>query len=213
MHAGAMTASSVPDPPEPEIAAVLLAAGLSRRMGGRNKLLAEAGGEAMVRRAARVLLDSGLEVVAVTGNAREDVEAALADLEVKTVYNPDYRAGQRASVRAGLATVAGRCDAVMVALADQPFLTPGDIAALLDAYRRSRRDSFLVPYYRGRRGNPVVVPAGLAKEIIARPPQDGQGPLTELFPDRVERFEAPNDHYVRDIDTPAALRAFEREKS
>lgn len=213
MHAGAMTASSASDSTEPQFAAVLLAAGLSRRMGGRNKLLAEAGGEAMARRCARVLLDSGLEVVAVTGHAREAVEAALAGLDVRLVFNPDYRAGQRASVRAGLAAVAGAGDAVLVALADQPFLTPGDIEALLDAYRRSRRDSFLVPYYRGRRGNPVVMPAALAEEITARPEADGQGPLTDLFPDRVERFEAPNDHYIRDIDTPAALRALEGEKS
>jgi hypothetical protein len=130
MHAGAMTASSAPDASHPAIAAVLLAAGLSRRMGGRNKLLAEIGGEAMVRRAARTLLACELEVVAVTGHAREAVEAALVDLDLETVFNPDYRAGQRASVRAGLAAVAGRCDAVLVA----PMARAQEVRAAVEAW-------------------------------------------------------------------------------
>ncbi len=74
----------------PSVSAVLLAAGESRRMGGRNKLLLPIGGEPQVRRAARALLGSKLvEVIAVLGHAHEDVAAALAGLPLATVLNPD----------------------------------------------------------------------------------------------------------------------------
>jgi molybdenum cofactor cytidylyltransferase len=215
MHASAM---SNPTPPKhsehPKVAALLLAAGLSERMGTGNKLLAEIGGEAMVRRAARLLLVCGLDLWVVTGHEREKIEAALEGLEARLVYNPAYRDGQQTSVHAGLAAISAEdYHAVLVALADQPGLERADIDALLEAYRQSAQDKFLVPWFDGRRGNPVVIPGTIVREIVSRPPEPGSGPLTARFPERVERFEAANDHYLCDIDTEEALAHFRRRNS
>lgn len=93
-----------------EIAAVVLAAGASRRM-GRNKLLLDLGGESVVRRAARTAMEAGLSpVIVVTGHEREVVEAELRGTGCTTVYNAAHRAGQHTSVSAGIAALAGDRD-------------------------------------------------------------------------------------------------------
>lgn len=192
----------------PRIAVILLAAGLSRRMETANKLLADIGGEPMIRRMARLYLACGLDIHVVTGHEREKVEAALAGLDLALVHNPDYEAGQQGSVRAGLAAIGLGYDAVLVALGDQPALERPDIEALAAAYAASARDRFLVPHFSGRRGNPVVIPAAFIPAILKAPASEG--PLTGIFPDKVAVFDAPNDHYVQDIDTEDALAHFRR---
>lgn len=193
------------------IAAVLLAAGVSRRMGEDNKLLAELDGEAMVHRAARILLESGLGLHVVTGHQREQIEAALAGLAITLVHNPHYETGQQTSVRAGLAALAGNCEAAIVALGDQPLLEVADIEALIAAFARSSRDRFIVPYFAGERGNPVVIPRAILDELGGQPHDPSLKRLTDYFPDRIERFEAENDHFTQDIDTAEALAEFRRQ--
>jgi molybdenum cofactor cytidylyltransferase len=193
-----------------DIAALLLAAGQSRRMGGVNKLLVEVGGEAMVRRMARLLLESGLTVTAVTGHERARVEEALAGLGVALVHNPGYRAGRQSSVLTGLAALGADHDAVLVALGDQPALDREDIAALIAAFAASGRDKFMIPFHNGKRGNPVVIPRAILEEIAVLPGDAPPGPLTDRFPGRIARFDAASDHFVRDIDTPEALEEFKR---
>ena len=105
-----------------KVAAVLLAAGLSRRMGERNKLLIEIGGEPLVRRTARVYLAAGADVHAVLGHDAGQVRAALEGLPVSFVTNAQYEEGQQSSVRAGIDSLRGGDDAILVALADQAAL-------------------------------------------------------------------------------------------
>lgn len=199
---------SAPRETPPRVAALLLAAGLSRRMGAMNKLLADVGGEAMVRRMARICLACGLDLHVVTGHEREKVEAALAGLNLTFIHNPAYREGQQASARAGLEAIGAGYGAVLVALGDQPMLEREDIEALLAAWAASGRDRFLVPRFEGKRGNPVVIPTSLVPELLAAPPS--QGPLTDCLPGRTAFFEASSGRYLRDIDTEEALAHFRR---
>jgi molybdenum cofactor cytidylyltransferase len=192
----------------PRIAVILLAAGLSRRMGAANKLLADIGGEPMIRRMARLYLACGLDVHVVTGHEREKVEAAVDGLDLSIVHNADYQAGQPGSVRAGLAAVAAKYDAVLVALGDQPALRQEDVEALIAAYAEVGGDRFLVPHFDGKRGNPVIIPGAFIPAILQASPH--KGPLTDMFPDRLAVFDARNDHYVQDIDTKEALAHFRR---
>ena len=88
------------------IAAIILAAGRSTRMGGPNKLLAEIGGRPLVRIAVEEALASSAQpVIVVTGHQREKVEAALEGLKVQRVHNPDFAEGLSTSLKAGLAAV------------------------------------------------------------------------------------------------------------
>lgn len=199
-------------PARPTVAAVLLAAGESRRMGGANKLLLPVAGVAMVRRAAETLLASRLaEIVVVLGHQHAAVGAEIADLPVATVLNRDYRAGQMSSVRAGVGALAAPADGILVALADQPDLRAGDIDFLLDAFAARGRGSIVVPMVGAERGNPIIFAASHRAELVAGGLNFGCRRLIERHPDQVIQLAAPTDRYRRDIDTPEAYNALGRQ--
>lgn len=188
--------------------AVVLAAGLSRRMGPQNKLLLPMEGEPMVRRAVGRVLGVGfVEVVVVLGHAAAEVGQALAGLAVRSALNADYASGQVSSVRAGLAALSEPVDAIAICLGDQPLLTIADLRAVLDAYAGRPHGSILVPFRGDRRGNPVMIDAGSARETLERGTNFGCRHFIEQHPERVYRWQAPSDHYVRDVDEPADYQA------
>ena len=135
------------------VAAVVLAAGSSTRM-GRNKLLLELGGETVVRRAARTALAAGLEpVVVVTGHARREVEGQLRGLGCRSVFNDGHRAGTHTSVAVGIGDVGAGCGAAAVILADMPFVTSAMLRTLVARHRESRP-----PLVASRYGGAVTAP-------------------------------------------------------
>jgi len=119
------------------IAALLLAAGASARM-GQNKLLLRIGGESVIRRAVRRALDAGLEPLVVLGHEEERVREELQGLPCRTVVNPDWPLGKSASVRAGIAAVPPEAVAAAVVLPDMPLVTAAMLAELASAYRAGR---------------------------------------------------------------------------
>ena len=190
------------------VAAVLLAAGHSRRMGAANKLLLPIAGVAMVRRAAEALLASKVgEVVAVLGHESEAVAAALEDLALRTVLNPDHGSGQMTSVRAGIAALSDPWSGVLVCLADQPALTSADIDFLVERFQATQGAHIMVPTHEGARGNPVLLPAAFRDNLVAGGMNVGCRQLIDRNPDRVRTVEVPNDHFTTDIDTPEAYAA------
>ncbi|MDJ0949879.1 MAG: nucleotidyltransferase family protein [Alphaproteobacteria bacterium] len=194
-------------PEDPKIAAVLLAAGESRRMGVANKLLLEIDGEPIVHRTARQMLEAGpIEAVAVLGHDSTRVGHAVADLPLAQVVNPHYRDGQMTSVHAGLAALSGPCAGVMICLADQPMLTAADYRELMRAFAARGDKSILVPTWRGRRGNPVLLAWAHRGAILARQANLGCRQLIDRNPDLVFAYATDVDRFVRDIDTQADYR-------
>jgi molybdenum cofactor cytidylyltransferase len=193
---------------ELKVAAVLLAAGLSRRMGERNKLLIEIGGEPLVRRTAKVYLAAGIDVHAVLGFEAEKVRAALEGLPITFVMNPHYEEGQQSSVSAGVESLAPGYDTILVALADQAALTPRDIAGLLDAFASCGGERIIVPFFQGLRGNPVAFPARFAAGMRT----SGKSAVSRAFidsnPQLIEQYEAGHERFIIDIDTPEDLASF-----
>ena len=113
-------------PTSRRIAAVVLAAGRSTRMGGPNKLVAEIAQRPLVRIAAEEALASRAKpVIVVTGHQRPDVERALDGLPVKFVHNPDFAQGLGTSLRTGIAAVPPDSDGVVVCLGDMPQVDAG----------------------------------------------------------------------------------------
>src|SRR5262249_56729170 len=111
------------------VAAIVLAAGRSTRMGGPNKLLAEIGGRPLVRIAVEQALASRARpMIVVTGHQRERVEQALKGLDATLVHNPDFAQGLSTSLKAGIAAVPADGARAIVCLGDMP---PGG-AALID---------------------------------------------------------------------------------
>ncbi len=157
---------------KPVTAAIVLAAGTSSRMGGRNKLLLEAGGEPLVRRAARAALEGGLDpVVVVVGHEAERVRGALAGLACRTVDNPDYERGMTSSLRAGIAALPEGTPAAVMILADMPGVTAGMLAGLAAAHGAdsSRRPPVVLSDYGGVLAPPTLFDRAVFAELLALP--------------------------------------------
>jgi len=181
------------------IAAVVLAAGLARRM-GRPKLLLGYRDQPIVRWAVAALLPHVDEVVAVTGPGDPGVAEALAGLPVRIAVNPRPHDGQGSSIAAGVAALRPDTRAALVALGDQPRLPAGVVPALLEAWRRSGKP-IVAPVYRGVQGPPVLFAAEVFPELARLRGDQGAKPVVGARPERVERvpFDLP---VPPDVDTP-----------
>jgi len=192
----------------PKFSVVILAAGQSRRMGDINKLLLPVKGEPMVRRAAKLYKNLGMQVNVVVGYEADQMEVALSGLDVQIILNDAYASGQRSSVQIGLNAVdTANCAAVMIALADQPLLTADDITAFCDAFLQDGSGKIMVPYWGESRGNPVMFPAKTIEDMRAGNKVSNVRKFVDSNPDIVTRYDAPTNHFVQDIDTyEAAMR-------
>ncbi len=189
----------------PRIAALVLAAGKSRRMGDANKLLCEVDGVPLVRRASDAASASRCSLVmVVTGFEAERIEAALDGSPVSITHNPDYAAGMSASLRSGLKAVPRDVDGVIVLLGDMPRITSVHVDRLIDTFD-PERPSIIVPEYGGRRGNPVLWPKRLFEEIRGVSGDVGARSLLQHHAADIVTVAFDSDAIFVDIDTPAAL--------
>lgn len=191
------------------IAAIVLAAGASTRMGRQKLTLPMRDGRPLVRLAVGQVLAAGLDdVVVVTGRDAEAVALALAPLPVRTVVNPRYAEGQSTSLRAGLDALRSGTAAAVVALADQPLPDPYIIRRLAATFRTTGRP-IVVPVYRDGRGNPVLFAAAVFGELRAVTGDRGGREVIARDPTRVA--EVPIDLAMpADIDTPEDYEAARR---
>jgi molybdenum cofactor cytidylyltransferase len=190
------------------IAAVVLAAGLSRRM-GQAKLLMPVGGRAIVRYVVESVLAGGVDLVwVVTGPDVELIEAALAGLEAQIAVNPAPEEGQASSLRAGIAALPASVDAVLIALGDQPSLAPSIIPALLAA-RRTSPKLIVAPRYRDGQGNPVLFKREIFPELLRLTGDQGARPIIQKEPARVEwvELDLPMPPDVDTLDDYEKIRA------
>jgi molybdenum cofactor cytidylyltransferase len=190
--------------PKLRIAAIIPAAGLSSRM-GRNKLLLNFRGKPLVRHAVETVLAAGItETYVVLGYEAEKVRAVLADLPVRFVANEDYRLGLSTSVRAGVKVVPNDLEAIIIYLADQPWIEPEDLAQLIGAFETAQGvgKSIVVPFYSGTRGNPVILAAKHREEILEISGDVGCKRVIQKRANQVLAIEMQNDHVIRDVDAP-----------
>ena len=194
-------------PPGPRIAALLLAAGQSSRMGS-NKLLAEIDGRPMVARVAQRLLSSHARpIVAVLGNQADRVDAALGKLPVERVRNPAFAEGLSSSLKAGLAALPEDVDGVIVCLGDMPLVAGRDLDRLIAAFNPLEGRAIIVPTRRGKRGNPVLWAKRFIPEMAELAGDVGAKHLIGEHAELVCEVEMDSDGVLVDIDTPDALAA------
>ena len=202
--------------PEPEkgrrIAAVVLAAGRSTRMGAVNKLIAEIGGKPLVRIAAEQALASRASpVIVVTGHERERVEAALKGLPVRIVHNADYAEGLGTSLKAGIAAVPADADGAIVCLGDMPQVSSVLIDKLIAAFDPERGALVVVPSIDGRRGNPVVWSRRFFHDLTQIQGDIGARHLIGAYAEAVVEVAVADDAALTDVDTPESLSAVKAE--
>lgn len=197
--------------PEPAVAAIVLAAGQSSRMGEQNKLLAEVDGAPMIAHAVDAILATSVRpVVVVTGHEAEAVRAALADRDVTFAHNPRYAEGMSTSLRAGLLQLGEDIDGALIALGDMPRVRAEHIEALLGAFAPAAGRAICVPTWERRRGNPVLFARRYFAEMAAVLGDKGARALIEKHAAAVCHVPMPDRGTTIDVDTPEALSALAR---
>jgi molybdenum cofactor cytidylyltransferase len=190
------------------VAAIVLAAGRSTRMGGPNKLLAEIDGKKLVRIATeQALASKATGVIVVTGHQADLVEQALAGLNVKFVRNPDFAGGLASSVKAGIGAVPDNADGAIVCLGDMPLISAKLIDRLIDTFAPDRGHLIVVPVSEGRRGNPVLWSRRFFKELMTLDGDVGARHLIAKHAEAVAEVPVDGQSAFLDIDTPQALEA------
>jgi molybdenum cofactor cytidylyltransferase len=188
------------------VAAVILAAGRSTRMGGPNKLLAELGGKALVRIVTEQALASKAQsVIVVTGHQAQEVEAALRDLNVTFVRNPDFAQGLASSLKAGIAAVPGNADGAVICLGDMPLIDARLIDRLIEAFAPDRGNLIVVPVSDTGRGNPVLWSRRFFQELMTLDGDVGARHLIARHSEAVAEVPVEGFGAFLDIDTPQAL--------
>jgi molybdenum cofactor cytidylyltransferase len=185
---------------EAPVAAIVLAAGSATRMGELKQLL-PVGEQPMVRRVTEAICTTGLaQVVVVVGAQAEAVTSALSGLPVDIVVNKAWAGGMSTSLRAGLGVLHPEIRAALVALADQPGLTPGLLQTLIGRYHASHK-LIVAPVYRGRRGNPVLFDRALFPELLAVEGDQGGREIITRYQDETEGVEVDDPAVIQDVDT------------
>ena len=188
-----------------DVAAIVLAAGLSLRMGASNKLLAPIGDDTLVSLVVNACAAaSDHPVTVVTGYQAEVVKLAFHNVSTNFAHNINYKEGQMTSVDVGLRR-APKAKNYLIALGDQPKITKDCLKELLKAHAAQGSQRITVPIVDGQRGNPIIVPAVLRSLMLADPINLGCQKLTRKSPELVHEYTTPNRSFIIDIDTPQDL--------
>jgi molybdenum cofactor cytidylyltransferase len=202
-----------PPPPAraPRIAALILAAGRSRRMGALNKLLADVGGEPMIARVADCVLATGARpIIVVTGHEADRVRAALGDRPVTIVNNPDYGAGLSTSLRRAVEAAESLpepVDGAIVCLGDMPLVSRSELERLIAAFDPAEGRAICVPTHRGKQGNPILWGRAFFGEMKEVSGDVGAKHLLGEHAEKVAEVAMATNGVLADIDTPDALSA------
>lgn len=183
-----------------KIAGILLAAGLSSRM-GRVKPLLPWGDGLMLEKVIENARNSKLTcLIVVLGHEAEIIREKIDFKEARVIVNSDYRMGQSSSLRAGLSALPADTDGAMFLLGDQPFITPEIIDRLIGAFE-NRRSALVIPTCKGKRGNPVLAHNsifGLMQNITG---DTGARVLFRSLNDQILEVELSDPGILLDIDT------------
>ena len=182
------------------VAGIILAAGMSTRMGPLKQLL-PLGGRAAIEWIAEAVGPRLDEVVVVLGHRAEEIAPVLADHPVRWVVNSGYQAGMVSSVQCGVRAVDRAAD-YLICLGDQPRLSKAVIEQVLQR-RNQRGAGIIIPTVNGKRGHPVLIGNAYRAEILALPPGVGLNAVTRGHPEDTCELPVAEPAILTDMDTPA----------
>jgi molybdenum cofactor cytidylyltransferase len=183
------------------ISAIVLAAGYSSRM-GTQKLLLPFGEKTVISHIVDQILSSSIEkVYVVTGHQAEKVGGELSDKPVRIVNNPEYQSGMLSSVRAGLRDISQECEAVLVALGDQPSIKTELIDRLIQSFSSTQK-KIIVPLHNGKHGHPILFSITYCDEILTNYDDIGLRGILHAHNDDVFEMNVSSPAVLSDMDNP-----------
>lgn len=182
------------------ISAIILAAGLSKRM-GRFKPLMELGEKTVVERVVSLYQAAGVgDICVVVGYRGEEIRKALTSSGVRIVVNPDFEKGMYTSIIEGVRNLPASTQAFFVHPVDIPLIRVHTIKTLIRAFQENSARIFY-PRFNGRRGHPSLIDAALAQEIIAWKEEGGLRAFLEKRNDLALDVPVADEGILLDLDT------------
>jgi len=190
------------------IGAVVLAAGLSTRM-GQPKMLMEWGGKKVIEQVVDVLLAAELkEIVVVAGELKLEMEKVLENRNAKIVFNPQYANGEMAgSLQVGLNELSAEVDAAMIVLGDQPFIKTETVKSVINACIFVDA-AISMPSENNRRGHPWIIKRKLWQEVLDIKPPDTMRDFFRKNQDQIGYVVIDDPSIIQDMDTPEDYQQF-----
>lgn len=187
------------------VGAVVLAAGRSARMGEPKQLL-RVGERTVLERTLENVRRAGVEeIVMVLGYSAEEIRRELpADLSdgLRIIVNRKYEEGMASSLREGLSAVSGQMDGALIVLADQPFVRSETIDRIIERYRGSDAE-IVIPFCKGRRGNPVLLDRAVFHEAMGLEGDTGFRSIFGSHAGGIVEVHVDDDGILLDIDDRA----------
>ena len=180
------------------IAAILLAAGQSKRM-GKNKQLLSFGGKPFIRHCLDTLFEAGLQdIIVVLGPTGDEIEPVISTLPVSIVWNAARKSDMADSARIGLRTLPKHVAGVLVCLGDHPLVKPATIQEI-HTYHKVHPEKIIIPTFSGKKGHPTLFPRDILEEIFE------VATLRDIIhrdSERIALLDVSDPGVHTDIDTP-----------
>lgn len=189
------------------IAAVVLSAGESSRM-GRPKALLPIEGETFIGRIVASLKQTQVgKIIVVLGHNSDQLAAAIRPLRVEILINPNYQLGQLSSLQVAVRNLLpdADCDGMLVHLVDHPYIDASLVDRMIQQFYESKKD-IVVPRCRGKRGHPVLFSRRLFGELLDAPMDQGAKAVVNAHGDGTLEMETDEEGITVDIDTPELYR-------
>lgn len=181
------------------VAAILLAAGRSLRMGEFKPLL-PFGDSTVIECCVNYLRQADIEeIVVVVGHRAEDIRRQLKNAQVSFAVNPDPDSEMSASIALGAKAISGKAKAMLVALVDHPAVPPEVVHILIDEWKRGA--TLVQPEHAGRGGHPVLIDLAYRDELLGLDPAQGLRALFTTHRQQVRRVPVTTPYVARDMDT------------
>ena len=188
-----------------KVTAIILAAGLSRRMGEENKLMLPFGSSTIVRTTIYQVLQSDVEeVIAVIGHDDKIIREHINDLNVRIAVNKEYRTGLVSSIKCGIRAMRGE-GSFMIALADMPLIQAEDYNNLIRYYSKVYNQGFRIVRPKSRKGqpgNPVIFDNHLRESMLANTNLESSKPVIMEHQSSLAFYLSERSCYFADIDSP-----------
>jgi len=194
------------------IAAVVLSAGESSRMGSPKALL-PISGVPFIEEIVRALKGTKIDrIIVVLGHHAEEIRKRIAHLPVTFVVNRDYAKGQLSSLIVAIRSLEAekdteKVDGVLVHLVDHPFISPALVDHMIDRFYETKK-LIVIPRCGGRRGHPVIFSSRLFPELLSAPLEKGAKVVVHAHRDETLEIETDFAGVTIDIDTPEEYRQY-----